>query len=180
MPKNSEMGAFLPTTDVFDRSTIAAMDVQSPEFKDFLVRLYQRTNEIALAINIRDAGFYVEEEFINGQQWFQNKALTSKSSQSPQMRQVYRKVIDAGALPGAAGTQTTAHEIGITTSYSFTRIYGAASDTTALEYLPIPYATATANDIIELSVDDTNVYVTVGKDRSSFDTCYIVLEYIAE
>ena len=180
MPVNTEVGAFLPTTGVFDRSIIDAIDIKSPEFKDFLVRLYQRTNEIALSVNIRDAGFYVEEEFINGQLWFENKTLSSKTSKAPQMRQVYRKVIDVGSLPGAPGTQTTAHSIPITTDYSFTRIYGTASDTTGLIFLPIPYATATAADIIEIKVDVTNINITVGKDMSAFNKCYVVVEYIAE
>lgn len=175
----TDRGAFLPTTDIFDRSLINAMDVNSQEFKDFLVRLYQTTNNIALSVNIRDAGYYVQSEFVNGQLWFENQALSSKTSQTPQHRQVFRKVINFGALPNAAA-KTVAHGITMTDDYTFTRIYGAASDTTGHTYLPLPYASVTAaNNSIELSIDGTNVSIDTGAvDQTAYDACYVVLEYI--
>lgn len=181
MATDQEFGAFLPTTDVFDRSTIEAIDIKSPLFKDFLVRLYQTTNNIANITNIKDSGYYVETEFVNGQLWFENKTLSSITSQSPEYRQVFRRVIDFGALPNASA-KSVAHGIGPTTAFTFTRIYGTASDTTGLTYLPIPYASqAAATSSIELSVDATNVIIDTGAvDRTAYDTCYVVLEYIKQ
>lgn len=179
MAVDQEQGAFLPTTDVFDRSVIDTIDINSPEFKDFLVRLYQTTNNIANAVNIRDAGYYIQDEFVNGQVWFENTALSSTTSQAPEYRQVWRKVINFGALPNTA-TKTVAHGITMTDDYTFTRIYGAASDTTGHTYLPIPFAHATVANIIELSVDATNVSITTGINRAAYDTCYVVLEYIKQ
>lgn len=179
MPFENEQGIFLPTTDIFDRPIIDSLDVKSEDFKDFLVRLYQSTNNIANIVNIKDSGYYVETEFVNGQLWFQNKTLTSKTTQAPDYRQVFRKVIDFGALLNTAA-KTAAHGITMTDEYTFTRIYATASDTTGHTYLPIPYASATAANIIELSVDGTNVTITTGADRTAYDTCYVVLEYIKQ
>lgn len=179
MAYESDLGAFLPTTTIFDRPLIESLDVNSQEFKDFLIQLYQTTNNAAQAINEKDTGFYVDTEFVNGQMWFPNPNLSSTTSQSPQLRQVFRKVINFGALPNAT-SKTAAHGIGPTSVFTFTRIYGTASDTTGLTYLPIPYAHATAANIIRIDVDATNVTITTGIDRTAYDTCYVVLEYIKQ
>lgn len=182
MATDKEIGAFLPTTDVFDRSTIDAININSPEFKDFLVRLYQTTNNISIMVNIKDTGYYDTQEFVNGQLFFPVKTLSSQTSQAPEFRQVFRTVVDFGALPNAA-TKSVAHGIDINTVtdnnlYTFTRIYATASDTTGYTYLPIPYASATAANVIDLSVTATNVVITTGVNRVNYDTCYVILEYL--
>lgn len=178
-PSQLGPGAFVPTTDVFDTSAIYSLDVNSKEFKEFLVRLRQSINNIALSLNIRDAGYYVQTEFVNGQAFFPDPTLSSTTASTPVFRQVFRKVVNFGALPTTT-TKTVAHGIDITTTFTFTRIYATASDTTGLTYLPIPYASATTADIIELDVDATNVNITTGKDQTAYDTCYVVLEYIKQ
>lgn len=185
MATDSEYGAFLPTTDVFDRSIIESIDVNSPEFKDFLVRLYQTTNNIANAVNIRDAGYYIQDEFVNGQLWFENPALSSKTTQSPEHRQVWRKVINFGALPsGAPAFIDVAHGItfAATGPVTFTRIYGTATDPATPMAIPIPYSSATAVvSNLELYVNATNVRITTGgTDYSAYTTCYVILEYIKQ
>ena len=184
MALDTEFGAFLPTTDVFDRSAIQALDVNSPEFKDFLVRLYQTTNNIANAVNIRDAGYYPLTEFINGQLWFEDPTLNSGSTQTPEYRQVWRKVFNMGALPSAAGSPTTAnHGIAIDTNTTFTRIYGTATNTTAPGFgaIPIPYVHATAANTLRLDITATQIIITSGgANYSAYDTCYVVLEYIKQ
>ena len=179
MSVDTEFGAFLPTTDVFDRSAIQALDVNSPEFKDFLVRLYQTTNNIANAVNIRDAGYYPLTEFINGQLWFENPTLSSSTTQVPEYRQVWRKVINFGALPNTT-TKNVAHGITVDSNLTWTRIYATATDTTGLTGLPIPYSHATTANEIRLDVTSTNVSITTGANRTNYDTCYVVLEYIKQ
>lgn len=181
MAFDTEFGAYIPTTDVFDRANLDAIEKIDPDLKDFLIRLSEATNNIRIGVNLRDAGRYTEEEFVCGQQWFANKTLSSTTSKAPQERQVYRKVIDFGALPNAA-QKTVAHDIIINDEVKFTRIYGTASDTTGHTYIPLPYASITAaNNGIELSVDGTNVIINTGAvNRTAYDVCWVVLEYIAE
>ncbi len=81
-------------------------------------------------------------------------------------------------MKNAAGNTQIAHDLDANWSYKFTRIYGTTSDLTGKIYLPIPYATSTAADIIELYVDATYINITVGKDRSAFTTTYVVVEYV--
>lgn len=174
-------GLFIPTTNVWDVSQVYSTDITSPQFKELLVRLYQNVNAIALAVNLKDSGYYVQEEFVNGQVFFPNPTIATTTSQQLVGRQVYRKVINFGALPNA-GTTSVAHDIpfNVNSTITFTRIYGASTDTTNFVAIPLPYASSTAANNVELSATTTNVVITTGINRSSFDTTYVILEYIKQ
>ena len=176
------VGAFVPTTSVWDVSEIYSTDVTSEAFKELLVRLYQNINNISMSLNIKDSAYYDTEEFVCGQQFFPNPALSSASTTDPAMRQTFRQVVNFGVLPNTA-TKTAAHNIAVNAGYTFTRIYGVASNTTGLSYIPLPYSAATvtpAADNVELWVDGTNVNVKTGKDLTAYNVCYVVLEYLKQ
>lgn len=170
------VGSFVNTTNVWDVSQVEQLDIK-PELKELLVRLYQNLNLMSLVINTKDTGIYNNSQFINSQVWFPNPSLTSASTSNPVMRQVYRCVINFGALPNTT-SKSVAHGITITASTTFTRIYGAASDTTDLEYIPLPYSSPTAANNIEVDVSSTDVTVTTGANVSNYNISYIILEYI--
>jgi hypothetical protein len=177
-PRNN-FGSFVPTTNVWDVAQLYEIDVTSPAFKELLVRLYQNVNTIALTLNTKDSGIYDVNQFVNGQIFFPNPATSAATQATPEFRQVYRLVVNFGALPNA-GTKSVAHGIVVNTATTFTRIYGAASDTTALSYIPVPYAATTAvGDNISLTVDATNVTINTGtNNRSNYNICYVILEYM--
>ncbi len=167
----NQYGSFLGTTNVWDVGDIYNIEKLDPKLQELLVRLYQNLNNMSLSVNTRDAGFYDNaNEFVNGQVWFPNPANTSLTSSNPAQRQVYRLVINFGALPNT-GVKTVPHNILINTGYTFTRIYATASDTTGLTYIPIPYASPTLANNIELSVSATNVIITTGSNRSNYNVC---------
>lgn len=153
MPVQYNEGLFVPNSYVWDVQEIQAVDVNDQAFKELLVRLYQNISAITTALNLKDSGYYTFAEFVNGQLYFPNPALTSNTSQTAAYRQVFRYVINFGALPNTA-TKSVAHGLAINTGWTFTRIYATASDTTGLTYIPIPDAQST------ISVDATNVNIT--------------------
>ena len=177
MAQYGDFGSFIPTTQVWDVSEVYSTEVTSPAFKELLVRLYQNLNMQALSTNLKDSGYYNTSEFVNGQVFFPDPALNSSSTTTPTFRQVFRKVINFGSLPNAAA-KTVAHGITVTDSFTFTRIYGAATNTTLHNYLPLPYASTVLVNNIELSADGTNVTITTGIDRTAFNVSYVVLEYL--
>jgi hypothetical protein len=176
---NQLVGSFVPTSYVWDVARLYEIDVNSEEFKELLVRLYQNINAISLALNIKDTGMYNTSQFINGQIYFPNPALNSSTPTTPDFRQVYRLVINFGALPNTT-TKTVPHGITITDQTTFTRIYATASDTTGNTFIPIPYASLTLVNVVEINVDATNVNITTGIDRTNYNVCYVVLEYLQE
>jgi hypothetical protein len=170
----SNVGLFVPTTYTVDVTQLHTVNIPSPEFKELLVRLYQNINSICTALNLKDSGYYVETEFMNSQLLFPNPNF-----QPSQYRQIFRTVVNFGTLPNNTST-SVAHNIDITNTYTFTRIYGAASDTTNLTYIPLPYVSTTSTNNIELSVNATDVTITTTFDYSSYTTCYVILEYVKQ
>lgn len=175
--QSSSYGAYTLTTNVFDPSNVYNSEIE-PNLKLLLVRLYQDLNYMANVVNVKETGQYTTQfPMVTNIQWFQDPTLNSNSTTTPAQRNVFRTTINFGALP-AAGTKSVAHNITCTKGVTFTRIYATASDTTGFNYIPIPYASPVLADNIELSVDSTNVNIKVGKNRSNFNVCYIVLEYL--
>lgn len=128
---------------------------------------YKRT---ANAVNTKASGLYLPQEMASFQQYF-------TSGNPMQNRDVYRKVIDFGALPNAA-VKTVAHGIAFDANSSLTHLYAAATDPVNLLYIPIPYASPTLANNIEISLDSTNVIITTGSNRSAFTICYVVIEWL--
>lgn len=158
-------GSYISTTQVWDVGSIYSLDVRSPEFKELIVRLYQQINNVSLALNTKDSGFYLNEEFNTGINVF-----NPTSTNMLDLRPLFRKVINIGALP--AGATVVAHGIPIIAGYQFVKINGAASRTTApLVFHPIPSAT------ISVIVDATNVTITNGSGVA-FQQAVVVLEYV--
>jgi len=175
MADGVDTGAFVPTTFVWDAGELQDLDVKSEKFKELLVRLYQNLNLMQLNLNIKDSAYYDQNEFVNGQSFFAGPDASSSSTQAINRRQAFRKVINFGALPNTA-TKNVAHNVDITSGFSFTRIYGCASDTTGLVYQPIP----NANSDIHLHVTSTNVVITTSANFAAYDTTYVVLEYLKQ
>jgi len=163
-------GSFIGTTDL----------LQTDDKDQLLVKLRQVVNDIALVINTKDSAFYVQEEFVNGQVWFPPSSTTGGKTAT--QRQVFRRVVNFGSLPNTA-TKSVAHGITTNASFTFTRIYGSATDpgaSSVTSAIPIPYAHPTDANNIALDVDATNVIITTGSDRTAYTTSYVVLEYIKD
>ena len=178
MANPTQYGAFVPNTFIWDVQQLQQTNVNSPEFKELLVRLYQNLNLMCSVLNVKDTGKYPTSEFVNGQLFFPNPANSSATPSYAAERQVLRKVINYTTDLPNTGTATIPHGITCTTNTTFTRIYATASDTTGFNYIPIPYASPTLANNIEIKLDNTNVYIITGSNRTNFNQTYIVLEYL--
>jgi hypothetical protein len=172
-PEQYNSGLFIPTTNIWDVLPQDANSVTVDIFKELLVRLHQNMNNISSTTNLKDSGYYVLEEFVNGQSFFPNPALTPADGNYLIPRQVFRKVINFGTLPNA-GLKSVAHGITITSAFSFTRIYATASNPAGLIYFPIPGSGC------DITVDSTNVNITTGANKTAFTQCYVVIEYLKQ
>ena len=104
MPPNQSQAFAVPTTNIWDVSQVYSTNFDSPDqIQELFVRLYQNLNNISLSLNARDAGYYDTMEFLNSQVFFPNPALNSSTATTPSYRSVFRKVINFGILPNAAG-----------------------------------------------------------------------------
>lgn len=101
--------------------------------------------------------------------------------------QIKRIVLDTGALPDT-DTSDVAH--GIAALGTVLRIYGMASDGTT--QIPLPKAGGAVQAVdeggaatytvlasaVEVSIDATEVHLTTYEDLSSFDSSFLVIEYL--
>lgn len=177
MATPTQYGAFIPTNFNFDAQQLAQISNIDPMLKELLVKLYQNVNQIALVLNIADKGIYPLSEFVNGQIWFPNPSNTSSTTITAVNRQVFRTVINFGALPNI-GTKSVPHNINPNSAFTFTRIYGCSTQPNT-SYIPLPYSSAA--DVahnIELNADATDVNVITGADYHLYTITYIILEYI--
>jgi hypothetical protein len=140
------------------------------ESRTFIAQVLRR---IANTLNTREVGWYLDDETISGQSFIPGVSSTTNNYIKPLFRNVYRKVVDFGALPNAA-TKTVAHGIQITSSYTITRIYGAATDPVALSAQPIP------NRDISLVLTATAIAISTTLNLSIYTRCYVVVEYMTE
>jgi hypothetical protein len=171
-------GLFLPTTEIFDVNIVQDDAQLKEKLREVFIRIVQSVSNTNSTVNYKDSAIYPLTEFVNGQKFFSTAAGTGSSS--TELRQVFRKVINFGSLPNA-GTKSIAHGITITANTTFTRIYGAASDTTGNNYIPLPYVNVSGTLVagnIELRVDGTHVRITTTGNGSNFNICYVILEYL--
>lgn len=119
---------------------------------------------IASAVNNKTGGLFVPQEKINSEQYY--------DPNNPQrFLSVYRMVVDFGALPNST-TKSVAHNIqDWNSSFRLTSAYGASTDTSNLQALPIP------NNGIELKINSTYVTITTTSNLSSYTETNIVVEY---
>jgi hypothetical protein len=168
-PIQQNTGSFVPTTNVWDVSEIYSVDVTSPEFKELIVRLYQNINNVSLVLNTKDSAFYLTEEFVNSQLWF--NAITNDQLR---LRPAFRMTVNTGAL--GAGVTTVAHGIAVDANTSWVYISGAATDSVNLLGYPITFGGG-ANNNIGVNANATNIIIN-NNSGQTFTGSVIVLEYL--
>lgn len=178
MANSTQYGAFVPNTFIWDLGQLQQVDLNSPEFRELLVRLYQNLGLMCDVLNIKVSGKYPLQEFVNGKLYFPNPSNNSSTAAYPAERQARQTFINWTTPLKNAGVSTIPHGITCTTQTTFTVIYATASDTTGFNYIPIPYASGAAGTDVEISVDATNVYITTSSNRTNFNITYIYLEYL--
>lgn len=162
-------GSYVPTTNVWDVSRLYEVEIGSPEFKELLVRLYQNVNNIAIALNNKVSGYYINEEFVSGK-LFYNPA----SNNQLELRPGFMKTINTGAL--GAGVTATNHGLTVTNTWKWMAIYGAATNTGTLVGYPITFAGAAGNNI-EVRVTATQVIID-NNSGVTFTDSTVTLEYV--
>ena len=168
------VGLFVPTTNIWDVQNLQEGKDISPALKELLILLYQDIGDISSALNLKTSGYLFQQEFINGKVLFNQKYIPNSYG-----RQVFQIIVDCGALPDTT-TKAIPHNVVVLNSTQWTSITGAATDPVRMQGLPIPYASAATPDVIEVSVDATNVYITTSSDMTAFSQAYVILEYVKQ
>jgi len=186
-PGNPGEGIFIPQDYNFDVTDLEGKDLGSLEFKEFIIRITQAINIMSITINQKKSGINDLEELPACSTLFPDTTLSSETSQYPEPRQIFNKTINfcdgtvVDSLPNNGATSVP-HGIDIPAdgAITFTSIYATASQVNT-SFIPIPYSSVTSlSDNIQIDVDNTNVTITTGSDRTNYTFCYVFLEYIKQ
>jgi hypothetical protein len=142
----------------------------SPDSYEAFSEIFQREHKrVVDAVNSKEGGLYSLQQVATFQEYF--------TPGNPQKnRNVYRKVINFGALPNNT-SRTIPHNINFTNTTRLTRMYGASSNPNAIQFIPLPFASPTLANNVSIEANAAGVTVTTGKDYSGFVDTTIVLEY---
>ncbi len=147
---------------------------------DFRLQLRKYLNNISIALNAKQNGFYLEEETPTAGLFI--PIATPNSSANVKFRPIFRTVVDFGALPNNT-TKTVPHGITTTEDYSIVKLQGGATEpgvSTINSALPLPMDGIPNNERVSLEIDATNVIIRTAMNRTNYTRTFIVIEYIKE
>lgn len=146
------------------------------DMEELRIKLYQYLNLFAQTINSKESGAYLSEEILTGRQFI--PTYSTDFSTNAKVRDVFRKVIETGALPNS-GTSSTAHGISVTSEYSVTAIYGGATRPNTT-YIPLPYVVVGGTNGVQVNMDSTNINITTTSNYSAYTRSFVIVEYIKQ
>lgn len=140
--------------------------------RPFLVEMFKK---ISNAVNIREIGWFLDEELLSGKQFVPSGSTPTGADPNQLYRSILRKVINFGALPNTT-TKSVPHGISFTNQFTLIQLYGAATQPSTLA-IPIsdlaPYGTT-------ISIDPININITTTTNLNAFTVTWITLEYLQE
>jgi len=151
-------------------SYVPVYDAVPDKWEDARPFIVEQLKKISNAVNIREIGFYLDEELLSGKAYIPGAAQIQEGGTSQQFRTILRKVIE---FPNGlvVGDNPQPHGIIVNAQFKLMQLYGSATNSTALKGQPIPNGSNTirytATDII------INVPVT-------YTYAMAVIEYIQE
>lgn len=150
-------------------SYVPVYDAAPKTWEEGMPFIVEQLKKLANAVNVREIGFYLDEELLSGKAFIPGVSIADNGGGSQQFRTILRKVI---VFPGlTAGVNTQAHEITIDANFSLIQLFAAATNSSALTGEPIPNGTDT------ISYDVDNIIITVA---AAYDRCFAIFEYIQE
>ncbi len=161
----------------FPDSLLPETFVIPDEPEELKIKLYQYLNDIAIASNSKTNGSYYDEEVLTGQKLF--PAYDASGNANTRFRDIYRKVIDTGALPNAT-FKNVPHGIPFDSNYAVIKFYGAAYNSTLLAAIPLPNVNILVpTDVVQLSLNSTVVSLSTSTaSYATVDRSYVVVEYV--
>jgi hypothetical protein len=137
------------------------------EAREFLV---EHLKKISNAVNVREIGFFLDEELLSGKQFIPTARMSGiGSSNSQQFRTILRKVINMSPL--AAGANSKAHGITFDSNFTLISLWCGATNSGTLNALQMP------NNTDSVKMDATNITINCS---AAYDRAFAVVEYCQE
>lgn len=196
MASSNKFVGGLPTTQIWDPSEIEKMDVNTPEFKRFLLSMHQNMNSMAMAVNDKASGTKSSQDMVVGQVDLGGVNASTTFPSGKTVFDLYRKVVNFGPIecvrgaPGDPPTVVTrsvphgieSNNIGKLVVMSLS---GVANSIYTGYATPIPFVEANLsyNRWAALWIDKNFVTIRLQSDGPSFwdpafNHVFVTVEYI--
>lgn len=150
-------------------SYVPVYDVAPESWEEGRAFIVEQLKKLAEAINIREIGWFLDQELLSGKQFIPGVNIFNDGGDSQQFRTILRKVV---TFPGlTSGLNRQLHGIFIDANFSLIQMFGAATNATALTGEPLPNGSDT------MSYDATYVYITVA---ANYTRAWACMEYLQE
>lgn len=150
-------------------SYVPVYDVMPDKWEEARPALLEFLKKMSNAINIREIGWFLDQELLSGKQFIPGRNDFAGGGSSQQTRTILRKVILFPSL--SPGLNTQLHGIFIDPNFTLVQLWGAATNASTLTGEPIPNGTDT------ITYDSTHINIMVG---SSYTRAICVIEYLQE
>lgn len=146
-------------------SYVAVYDAVPQKWEDARPFIVEQFKNVSNAVNIREIGWFLEEELLSGKQFIPPSNI---SGSSQQYRTIFRKVVDvsplvAGLNPGVS------HGITFDVNFTLIDLWVAGTNSSTFTARRI-----TGNDVI---MNATQLIIT---SPQAFDRAFAIIEYIKE
>ena len=150
-------------------SYVPTYDVMPEKWEDARGLVVEQLKKMSYAINIREIGWFLDEELLSGKAFIPGINNADEGSSSQAFRTILRKVI---VFPGlTVGVNTQPHGIMVDANFSLIQLFGAATNATVMIGEPLP------NGADTMSYDATNIIITVA---AAYTRAFATIEYIQE
>lgn len=158
-----------PSDSQILESYVPVYDMAPATWEEGRAFLAEQLKKLSNAINIREIGYFLDEELLSGKAFIPGINNLADGGSSQTFRTILRKVIE---FPGLGiGVNTQPHGIFIDANFSLIQLFASATNAVALTGEPIP------NGADKISYDATNIIITVA---ANYTRCWAVIEYIQE
>lgn len=155
------------TSQTFE-SFVPVYDTVPDKWEDAREFLVEHLKKISNAVNIREIGWFLDEELLSGKQFVPTAITLTGANPNTQFRTVLRKVINVSPLVNGANAPV-AHGIVFDINFTLIDLWVAGTNST----------TFTARDINpnDVLMNATSLVIT---SPQAFDRAWAVIEYIQE
>jgi len=145
------------------------------EGRQFLVEQLKRMSN---AINIREIGWFIDEEVLTGKAFIPSTPTPNNDSVPFQTRQILRKVVQTIPIP--AGVTLIPHGIVVDSNFTLIQMWGSMTDPTNLVSFTYAYSPSPDANGIQMFINGPNIVINSNTSRLSYTRSYVVIEYIQE
>ena len=150
-------------------SYVPTYDVMPEKWADARGVVVEQLKRMAYAINIREIGWFLDEELLSGKAFIPGLNQGEDGSSSQSFRTILRKVIVFPGLVIPVNKQP--HGIVVDGNFCLIQLFGSATNATAMTGEPLP------NGADTISYDATDIIITVA---SAYTRAFAIIEYLQE